>query len=301
MTATEAFRKNAVDRPKPLTVDAAPVVTAQRNVQLGEFLRARRARLEPERAGLEVGYRRRVPGLRREEIARLAGVSPDYYARLEQGRQTTASPSVLDALSQTLQLSAEERLHLYTLAGEGLPVALTPPTRDAATDARVLRVLRVLGDTPAIVCGPFVDILTTNKAAQFLFADFDLLPPAERNAVRWMLRLQPRVASSQDQWDAGASDLIGMLRIDVGRRPGDPRGDEIVRELTVASPLFRKLWTAHQVSSWQTEEKLFHHPTAGPLRFHNSAISLAGVPDQTIQLIIPDDPMAFQAALARQR
>ena len=272
-------------------------MSTRRNAELGEFLRARRARLDPQRVGLEAGDRRRVPGLRREEIARLTGVSPDYYSRLEQGRQVTASPSVLDAISKTLQLSAEERLHLYTLAGEGAPMAVASVAPGAGIDARVQRVLNVIADTPAIVCGPFVDIVAANEAAKFLFADFDAIPPAERNAVRWMLLSPAARELYRDHWETGASDLIGMLRIDVGRRPGDPRGNEIVSELTAASPLFRELWTAHQVSTWQTAEKVLHHRTAGPLRFHNSSISVAGVPDQTIQLIIPDDPLAFRAAL----
>lgn len=273
-------------------------MTARRNAELAAFLRTRRARLDPDCVGLAAGGRRRVPGLRREEIARLAGVSPDYYTRLEQGRQPTASPSVLDALARTLQLSAEERLHLYALAGEGGP-ALTAPSVPARTaDDRVRLVLEVLGDTPAIVFGPFVDIIAANRAARFLFADFDALPPLERNAVGWMLLSPVARDLYRDQWDAGARDLIGMLRMDVGRRPGDPRGDEVVGELSAASPYFRRLWTEYQVSSWQTEEKVLYHPAAGPLRFHNSGISVKGVPDQEISLIIPEDPQAFQAALA---
>lgn len=273
-------------------------MTARRNTGLGTFLRTRRARLDPDGVGLAVGERRRVPGLRREEIARLAGVSPDYYTRLEQGRQPTASPSVLDALARTLQLSAEERLHLYALAGEGVPVPAAPSAPARTADDRVRLVLEALGDTPAIVYGPFVDIITANRAARFLFADFDALPPLERNAVGWMLLSPVARDLYRDQWDVGARDLIGMLRIDVGRRPGDPRGEQVVGQLNDASPYFRRVWTEYQVSTWQTEEKVLYHSAAGPLRFHNSAISVKGAPDQEISLIIPEDPQAFRAALA---
>jgi len=272
-------------------------MTARRNTELGAFLRTRRARLDPDCVGLAAGERRRVPGLRREEIARLAGVSPDYYTRLEQGRQPTASPSVLNALAQTLQLSAEERLHLYTLAGEGVPVSAAPSAPARTADDQVRFVLEALGDTPAIVYGPFVDVITANEAARFLFADFDALPPLERNAVGWMLLSPTARELYRDQWEAGARDLIGMLRIDVGRRPGDPRGKQVVGELSAASPYFRRLWNEHQVSSWQTEEKVLYHPAAGPLRFRNSSIAVKGVPDQEISLIIPEDPQAFRAAL----
>jgi transcriptional regulator with XRE-family HTH domain len=273
-------------------------MTARRNTELGAFLRTRRARLNPDSVGLAVGGRRRVPGLRREEVAGLAGVSPDYYARLEQGRQVTASSSVLNALAHTLRLSAEERLHLYTLAGEGAPVSAALSTPLGPADDRVRLALEALGDTPAIVYGPFVDIITANRAARFLFADFDTLPPLERNAVGWMLLSPAARELYRDQWDAGARDLIGMLRIDVGRLPGDPRGEQVVGELSAASPYFRQLWNEYEVSSWRTEEKVLYHPAAGPLRFRNSGISVKGVPGQEISLIIPEDPQAFRAALA---
>lgn len=274
-------------------------VTATRNPELGSFLRTRRARLDPDRAGLPAEGHRRVPGLRREEVAALAGVSPDYYTRLEQGRQPTASASVLDALARALHMSAEERLHLFTLAGEGAPALAASDEPAGGLDYRVSRALAVLGDTPAIVCGPFLDILTANEAARFLFEDFAGLPARLRNAVGWMLLspLAPKLYGAQ--WEASVSDLIGMLRIAVGRRPGDPRGSEIVTGLTQVSPVFSRVWGQHQVSSWQAEEKVLRHPIAGSVRLHNSSISVNGVPDQVIYMMIPDDREAFTAALRR--
>jgi transcriptional regulator with XRE-family HTH domain len=271
-------------------------VTAKRNTELGAFLRTRRARLEPGGVGLPGEGFRRVPGLRREEVAGLAGVSPDYYARLEQGRQATASPSVLEALAHALRLSAEERLHLYALAGEGAPLSGDPPSPAGFTDHRLRRVFDLLEDTPTLVSGPYLDIIELNEAACFLLPGFGALPPMERNGVRWMLLSATARELYRDQWEEAASDFIGMLRIDVGRRPDCPRAREIVAELTAASPLFRRLWTEHQVSQWHAKEKVLYHPVAGPLRFYNSAVSVAGVRDQSIFLVIPQDRHAFRVA-----
>jgi transcriptional regulator with XRE-family HTH domain len=272
-------------------------VSAKRNPELGAFLHTRRSRLGPRDVGLPARGHRRVPGLRREELALLAGVSPDYYTRLEQGRQPTASPSVLDAVARALRLSAEERSHLYALAGEPEPSVSAPAAPGDTVDPRVRRVLDVLGDTPAILCGPYVDILTANAAARFLFTDFGALPPRERNAVRWMLLSPLAREIYRDQWENSAGEMVGMLRLDVGRSPDNPRVAEIVDELLDQSPLFRRLWTEHRVSAWQTDEKTLYHPVAGAMRFLNSSITVNGVPDQAIYLVVPDDVSAFEAAL----
>jgi transcriptional regulator with XRE-family HTH domain len=277
-------------------------VSDRRNPQLGAFLRTRRAHLVPDRTGLSVGAgSRRVPGLRREEIAMLAGVSTDYYTRLEQGRQPSASDSVLDALARALQLSAEERKHLYTLARHTPALATAPPSAAGPVHHRALSVVEALGDTPAIAVGPFLDVLAANKAARFLFEDFYEFPVRERNSVRWVLLAQRARDLYQDQWEATASDLIGMLRVDVGRRPGDPRGNEIISELMKASPLFRRLWTEHRVSAWQSDEQVIHHPTAGQVHLHNASVSVTGVPDLTIFVKRPADQEAFAAALRAAR
>jgi transcriptional regulator with XRE-family HTH domain len=276
-------------------------VSAKRNPELGAFLHTRRSRLGPADVGLPDQGRRRVPGLRREELALLAGVSPDYYTRLEQGRQPTASPSVLDAVARALRLSAEERSHLYTLAGEAEPGVNVPVPPDDTIDPRVRRVLDVLGDTPAILCGPYVDILTANEAARFLFTDFGELPPRERNAVRWMLLSPTAREIYREQWENAAGEMVGMLRLEVGRQPDNPRAAEIVDELLDRSPLFRRLWSEHRVSAWQTDEKTLYHPAAGAMRFFNSSITVTGIPGQAIYLVVPDDVTAFEAALRRSR
>ncbi|HEY6492275.1 MAG TPA: helix-turn-helix transcriptional regulator [Trebonia sp.] len=278
-----------------------PVVTAERNHELGAFLRTRRARIEPEHVGLLAEGHRRVPGLRREELARLAGVSPDYYTRLEQGRQPTASPSVLDRLARALRLSTEERLHLYVLAGAGMPVDAAPPSSAGSVDYRVRRVFDLVEGTPALVRGPFLDLIEVNEALRFLYPDLCDLPARERNGVRWMLLSSTARELYGGQWETAVRDFTGMLRLDVGRLPSSPRAREIVEELTAASPLFRRLWKEHQVSGWTAEAKVLHHPVAGPLTFFNHAISVAGVPDQQIYLLIPEDRPAFSAALRQAR
>jgi hypothetical protein len=206
---------------------------------------------------------------------------------------------VLDALARALRLSSEERKHLYTLAGQAPLPATAPASAAGEVHHRALGVVEALGDTPAIAVGPYLDIVAANEAARFLFEDFCEMPPAMRNTVRWVLLSQRARELYQDQWETTATDLVGMLRADVARRPADRRGNEIVSELLEASPLFRRLWTEHRVSAWQSDEQVIHHPTAGLVHLHNAAISVTGVPDLTIFVKRPADQAAFSAALRR--
>lgn len=278
-------------------------MSARRNAELGAFLKVCRGRLSPHDAGLRTGERRRVQGLRREEVADLAGVSPDYYARLEQGRQLTASPSVLNALAQALRLSDEERAHLRTLAGAeqaaGTRRAGRAERAEGGPDADVGRVLEAFGDTPALVCRAYLDVRTVNEAAAFLFTDFDAMPPGERNALRWMLLSTEARDLYGEQWENSVREMVGMLRIDSGRYPDSRRGREIVAELEEESAVFRGIWRDYQVSDWHTEHKTLWHPEAGALRFHNASVVVDGAPGLRIFLIVPDDRSAFEAALRK--
>jgi transcriptional regulator with XRE-family HTH domain len=268
--------------------------------EIREFLTSRRAKLKAADVGLPDYGTRRVPGLRREEIAGLAGVSPDYYTRLEQGRQASASPSVLDAVARALRLTAEERSHLYALArvAESRPVA-AEASPVLAPGVRL--VLGVLGDTPAVVCGRYLDVLAANDAARFLFADFGAMPVHERNAVRWML-LSPVARNLYgDEWESAASEMIGMLRLAAGHPPRTARLAEIVNELTARSPLFRRLWTEQRVSAWLHERKTLNHRDAGSLEFVNEAIIVHSAPEQTIYMMVPADAASFDAAFQRFR
>ncbi|MGQ4428317.1 helix-turn-helix transcriptional regulator, partial [Streptomyces violaceoruber] len=239
---------------------------------LGAFLWTRRAKIEPDMVGLASQQGRRVPGLRREEVSRLAGVSVDYYTKLEQGRHRTASPSVLKGLAQALRLTADEHEHLRVLAGVSSPADLgSPLTR--VVHPRTRRVLDLLGDTPAIVFGPFLEIIASNKAAAFLFADFNGLPQKQRNGLHWLLTSPVAQERYGEGWDQAVSEMVGMLRLDGGRYPDHPRLHELVTELSARSPLFRKLWQEITVSHWWRDEKVLHHEAFGQLKFYNEFIS----------------------------
>jgi transcriptional regulator with XRE-family HTH domain len=269
-------------------------VTKQRNAELGNFLRSRRARMDPSQAGLEASGHRRVPGLRREELARLAGVSPDYYARLEQGRQSTASVAVLDSIAGALRLTPDERSHVYTLARVKVPEAVEKETSANGVDERIRRVLDRLGDTPAIVYGLYVDIIFANAAACFVFTDFNAMPADERNAVTWML-LSPQARELYgESWEESAGDMVGLLRMDAGRRPDAPRLQRIVGDLTRRSPLFRQLWDTYQVSTWEREKKTLHHES-GELEFHSEFIRMESAPGQVLCVMIPSQQEEFEA------
>jgi len=267
-----------------------------RNEALASFLRDRRGRVEPERVGLPAGRRRRVPGLRREEVARLAGLSVDYYARLEQGRQQTASPGVLGSVARTLRLSDDERQHLFDLAkvADRTPA----PTSTDGGEERVRQLLTALGDTPALALGPFVDIVHANTSAKYLFADFDALPPPHRNGVRWMM-LAPRARDLHgDDWADAAAELVGLLRLHAGQNPDSARLTEITDELSALSPLFNQLWREQTVSTWQHREKTLRHPDLGEMSFANEFLTVQSAPQLSVVVMVPADPERFSAALA---
>ena len=269
----------------------------RRNAELGEFLRTRRSRLEPHDVGLPGTSRRRVPGLRREELAELAGVSPDYYTRLEQGRHLTASSAVLDALARALRLPADEREHLYTLAQT---VDVKPPADGSPADEEALeRMLGVFGQTPAVLCGPFADILATNDAARFLYdTDFAALPATERNSVHWILTTPTARALYGASWEETATEMVGKLRVDIGQRPSHPRARALVAELECESALFRHVWRQHEVSTCVQAVRTLHHRLGGDLRLRSEAVTIHSSPGQVFYLMLPVDetfPAAYTA------
>ena len=270
-------------------------MTRSKNVALGEFLRTRRARVDPYALGLPVADRRRVPGLRREELAQLARVSHDYYARLEQGRQTTASPAVLDAVADALRLSADERSHLYDLASVADVAA--PPAPPRIVDRGTRRLIDALGDTPVILRGAFSEVITVNPAGAFLFADFNRMAAQARNGLRWML-LEPQARELYGPgWEDAAAEMTGRLRLEAGRRPADPRGAALVAELSERSELFRRVWEQHRVSSWLHDHKTLYHPAFGSMKFFTELVTAHTSPGQTLVVIMPAQPAAFRAAL----
>ncbi|MCX5065887.1 helix-turn-helix transcriptional regulator [Micromonospora lupini] len=270
-----------------------------RNEALAAFLRDRRSRVEPRRVGLPGGHRRRVPGLRREEVAQLAGVSVDYYARLEQGRQPTASPGVLSSVARTLCLTDDERRHLFALArvAEQRPVA---DPGDPVND-RVRQLVAAFGDTPAGVLQPMLDVAYFNAAAAFLYADFATMPARHRNAVRWTMLAPEARERWGAEWAGAAADLVGLLRLHAGQYPGHPRLAEITNELSERSPEFRQLWHDQTVSTWQHHVKTLRHPAFGEMSFTNEFLTLQSAPHLSIVVMAPAEPQRFAAALSASR
>lgn len=204
---------------------------------LREFLRSRRARVEPSDVGLPAGDRlRRVPGLRREEVAQLAGVSVDYYVRLEQGRDLNVSQAVLDAVARVLRLTDDEHAHLSDLAQPSSRRRRTPAPRPQRVRPEVRALVNAFS-TPAFVLGRRLDFLATNAMARALLFDVDAAPPRARNHARWVF-LDPVARERYVNWEAIARDNVATLRMDAGRHPDDPELAALVGELVVASPEF---------------------------------------------------------------
>ncbi|MEV4340314.1 helix-turn-helix transcriptional regulator [Streptomyces sp. NPDC049590] len=245
---------------------------------LGDFLRARRAGLRPEDVDMASYGTRRVTGLRREEVAVLAGVNADYYTRLEQGRERNPSPQVLDALARALRLDEDTRAHLYRLAGTAPGGHLA-----AHTSGRVSPALRQLMDgypnTPAFVLDRTLDILATNALADALFAPFD--PPD--NLAR-MTFLDPAGRHFYTDWDRAAQATVANLRHATGFDPDAPRLRELVRTLTEHSTLFARRWDSHTVRGKTQDAKHLHHPDVGPLTLTYQAFDVRDAPGQ--QLVI---------------
>ena len=264
--------------------------------ELGEFLRTRRAQVKPDDAVTFDGARRRVSGLRREEVARIAGVSNAYYAGLEQGRYRTASPAVLGALARALRLPPEDRSYLFALAQT---MDASPPSGGAATgdDAAPRRMLDLFGDTPVVVCGPFFDMLDVNDAARFLYGFHpSSLPPAERNSLHWMLTSPDARALYSECWEDGATEMIGKLRTFFGEYPDNPRVRELVTRLDRESDLFRGAWRQREISTCAEESiKTLRHPLAGVIRIRHDVATIQSCPGQFFFLMLPVDA-AFEIA-----
>jgi transcriptional regulator with XRE-family HTH domain len=235
-----------------------------RRAELSEFLRTRRARLKPEEVGLPgFGRRRRVPGLRREELAQLAGVSVAYYTRLEQGNGRNVSAEVLDSIARALRLTDAEHAHLTHLAKPK-----QHKKKPAARTQQVRGTLRTLLDSmdglPAYVVGRRSDILVWNRMAAAVFGDWAELPPQERNWAR-LVFLRPEYRDLFVDWEQKAIDIVCALRMHAGCHPDDPRLSALVGELSVKSEEFRRLWATHDVKEKSHGIKRLRHPLVGDL------------------------------------
>jgi transcriptional regulator with XRE-family HTH domain len=255
----------------------APRTDAVRR-EFGAFLRARRARLDPAELGLPTGRPRRTPGLRREEVAQLAGVSVDYYTRLEQGRDLRPSTAVLDALARALRLTTAEREHLFRLDRTGpAPVRIAGPERVRPTTRRILE---LVAPNPAFLLGRRLDVLAWNRAAATLITDFGAVPAAHRNIIR-LVFLDPAVRAVYPEWDSVARDALASLRRAAGRYPDDPAITGLVGELSVKSQQFRTWWSQHDVREKTAGRKTFDHPMIGRFTLDWDALVVSGS-DQTL-------------------
>ncbi|AEV82980.1 XRE family transcriptional regulator [Actinoplanes sp. SE50] len=253
-------------------------MTLDRRAELGDFLRSRRARLDPGELGLASHGQRRVPGLRREELARLAGVSVDHYVRLEQGRTLHFSESVLDAVARALGLDPVERAHLYRLARPF-------PAGGGAGGQRVrpglLRLLHAVGDVPAYVIGRNADVLAWNPMASALLTDFGAVDPRVRNMARLVV-LDEGIRRLYADWPAKVRDVAGYLRLDAARHPGDPRTRALVDELGAASREFRAAWAEHGLKDKTHGAYVYLHPVVGRLELGFEALRLPDDPGQAL-------------------
>jgi len=244
-----------------------------------EFLTTRRARLTPEQAGLpNFGGRRRVPGLRREEVALLAGMSVEYYVRFERGNATGVSEAVLEGVSRALQLDDAERAHLHDLvraANEGI----RPQQRRAASRKQLVRpgvqqLLDAMTTVPAVVQNGRLDIVASNRLGLALFSEMYAQPQRPANFARFVF-LDPRAQAFYDDWADAAQQTMALLRSEAGRAPYDRALTDLVGELSTRSDAFRTLWASHDVREHRTGTKHIHHPVVGDLQLQYEAMDLS--------------------------
>jgi transcriptional regulator with XRE-family HTH domain len=265
-----------------------------------EFLATRRARITPQQAGLATYGRRRVPGLRREEVAMLAGVSTDYYAQLERGNLAGVSDSVLDAIARALQLDEAEHAHLHDLAHAA---NTTPHTRRRATPKQPLRpvVQRILdGITamPAIVMNVRLDLLSANRLGYALYSPvYDDDPARPVNLARFTF-LSPHATGLYPDWDLAADTTVAMLRTEAGRHPYDRELSDLIGELSTRSDTFRNRWAAHNVLLHRSGTKRFHHPVIGDVSFAYEVMELSADTGLTLTAYSPEPNSASQDALS---
>jgi len=254
---------------------------AERNTELADFLRRAREQVDPQRAGLPADGRvRRVRGLRREEVALLAGVSSDYYARLEQGRRIVPSPAVVAALGDALNLDAAQRTHLSDLIG----TSAAPPALRARPVQRlrpgVHQLLAAL-DAPALVLGRRSDVLAQNRMGRALLTDFERQPATERNYARWMF-LDPEARHLFVDWEAQGRATVASLRLEAGNDPADRATAELVADLRSRSTEFAGWWDEHRVHLRTYGSKQLRHPVVGDLVVEYETLTMPGDPHTTL-------------------
>ena len=266
--------------------------------QIREFLASRRARLTPDRAGIPAyGRHRRVSGLRREEVALLAGISAEYYTRLERGHTRGASGDVLDGLARALQLDEAERAHLSDLVR--VANLERPPQRTTAQELvrpAVQRIVDAMAAMPAMVRNRRLDILYANRLGQALYSSVFDDPIRPANPARFVF-LDPRSREFYVDWEAAAHDMVALLRAEAGRNPSDRSLSELIGGLSTRSEEFQSRWAAHEVLFHRAGTRRFHHPLVGDLTLTYEDLDLPADPGQTILVFTAEPGSASEDAL----
>lgn len=284
------------------------MVDVERKEEIREFLISRRAKISPEQAGIpSYGELRRVPGLRREEVAQLAGVSTDYYTRLERGSLRGVSDAVLEAVGSALRLDDAERAHLMDLVRTASTPSRRAPLRPTQQRVRpgVLRLLDGMTGVVALVQNGRSDVLAANLLGRALYAEVfnsavqsgPATPGRLPNQARYLF-LDPHAGDLYPDWHAIAATTVAMLRLEAGRNPHDRALNELVGELTTRSGLFAALWAGHDVRIHTTGTKRFHHPVAGDLALQFETLALPGDEGQTLFTFTAEPGSGSENALA---
>jgi transcriptional regulator with XRE-family HTH domain len=267
----------------------------RRRAELADFLRKRRANLKPDEVGLPNGGRRRTPGLRREEVAHLAGVGTTWYTWLEQGRDVRASLDVLEALSRALRLTPAERTHLVLLGrGEEPP----PCKSDERVSPTVRRLIENLGANPAFVIGRRWDYLAWNEAAIAIFGDLGAVPKPARNHV-WMHFMDAARREMFPDWERSTRLIAAKFRADSARHIGDPEFERLIASLRKSSPEFCRAWKKHEVARSGEGRKTIVHPVVGTLVFEHAVFHPQEAPEQRLILYSPMPDEDTPAKLAQ--
>jgi len=256
----------------------------ERRRELAQFLRTRRERLSPEAVGLPTGSRRRTAGLRREELALLAGIGVTWYTRLEQGRDITVSPQVLESLARVFALDDAERNHLFVLALEQLPADPTPFTEIISSALQCI--LDTMGIYPAYVTNPRWDIVAWNQAACLVYTDFGELPPPERNILRFLFT-NPLQRELLANWEKEARGMLALFRASTERYVGETWFKALVADLGQTSPEFRAWWPRHDIQAAHAGPKELNHPLVGRLVLQSSTFQAVDAPDLRMVIYTP--------------
>jgi transcriptional regulator with XRE-family HTH domain len=257
---------------------------------LGTYLKDRRAKLDPAAFGY-APKRRRTPGLRREEVAQRANISPTWYTWLEQGRGGAPSANVLDRIARALMLTDVEREHLFLL-GLGRPPEVRY-RKDEGVTPRLQRVLDALEPCPALIRTAIWNVVAWNRAATVMLTDYGTLPPEQRNILRFVF-LDPRVRAAQYDWDSVARFVVGAFRVDAARAGAAAEVEPLVDELCRISPEFKAMWQDNDVRSHGEVVKHIRHAVLGPLAFEYSAFAVDGRPDLSMVVYNPATPADAQ-------